>query len=134
VTQWPYPWRNGSDKFLQRRDLQHDGHPLWRILANRKWRPFTPLLVLGSVRPAKAGMNRIVCDCVTPVLSRPMGVNPVPALTLNVGKACVVGCWLMFTPVRCAQSRLFLNQGIRDDLAGPWSSRFILMSEGLMRR
>src|SRR5262249_39518984 len=39
VTQWPYPWRNGSDKFLQqlRRDLQRRiigtnlrvGHRLW---------------------------------------------------------------------------------------------------------
>src|ERR1035438_4895280 len=44
--------------------------------------------------------NCVVCDCVTPVLSRPIAVKPVPELKLNVGKACEVGCWLMFIPVR----------------------------------
>ena len=29
-----------------------------------------------------------------------MAVKPVPALKLKVGKAFVVGCWLMFTPLR----------------------------------
>src|SRR5580658_1418706 len=48
----------------------------------------------------RLSVNCVVFDCVTPVLSRPIGVNPVPALKLKVGKACVVGCWLMFTPVR----------------------------------
>src|SRR6266496_3472825 len=48
VTQWPYPWRNGSDKFLQqlRRDLQGDDHSVRRILANHKYR----LVALASNR------------------------------------------------------------------------------------
>ena len=45
-------------------------------------------------------MNCIVFDCVTPVLSLPIGVKPVPALKLKVGNACEVGCWLILTPVR----------------------------------
>src|ERR1700722_759839 len=50
VTQWPYSWRNGSHKFRQElgRDLQCDDDTLRRILANRKYRPSTPVLVLGS--------------------------------------------------------------------------------------
>src|ERR1700730_3697382 len=38
VTQWPYPWRSGSDKFLQqlRRDLQRDDHTLWRRQTDRQ--------------------------------------------------------------------------------------------------
>jgi hypothetical protein len=69
VTQWPYSWRNGSDKFLQqlRRDLLRDDDPLWRILANRKYRPCTPVLVLRSrLSPAIGRSLQHVCRYESP--------------------------------------------------------------------
>jgi len=73
VTQWPYPWRNGSDKFLQqlRRDLQRDDDPLGRILANLKYRPCMPVLVLGNrLSPAIGRSLQHVCRYESPKVVR----------------------------------------------------------------
>ena len=137
MTQWPYPWRNGSDKFLQqsRRDLQRDDDTLWRILANRKYRPCTPVLVLGSRLLEKRTFPKGVGVCryqsASASISRlhyPAGIHRGARIYLGRDIARVRIRYYSTKALKSWEERpkvaeevpLALGQSIRDEQAFPW--------------